>query len=114
VNKEEALVRVPLFGGHDGGHRIKFLKTGEYFYTEKVRKKARFLSKSGLFGGDKRDRTADLLNAIQCKNPVKSRLFRVIGGQMVVVDSLFFAPETGAFWCYSIGKLVVTERPLWL
>ena len=29
------------------------------------RKKTRFLSKSGLFGGDKRDRTADLLNAIQ-------------------------------------------------
>ena len=28
-------------------------------------KKTRFPSKSGLFGGDKRDRTADLLNAIQ-------------------------------------------------
>ncbi len=56
---------MPLFGGHGGGHRKKFLKTGEYFYTEKVRKKTRFLSKSGLFGGDKRDRTADLLNAME-------------------------------------------------
>ena len=60
---------MPLFGGHGGGHRNKFLKTGEYFYTEKVRKKTRFLSKSGLFGGDKRDRTADLLNAIQALSP---------------------------------------------
>ena len=51
---------------------------------QKVRKTRLFDVKSLVFaiksGGDKRDRTADLLNAIQSKNPVIPRVFGFLRG----------------------------------
>ena len=54
-------------GGHSGGHRIKFHKILEDNRKRKVPGTLDFTRFSELFGGDNRDRTGDLLNAIQRK-----------------------------------------------
>ena len=41
-------------------------------------------------GGDKRDRTADLLNAIQGENPVFSMVLGVFGSHMVATEIFDF------------------------
>ena len=53
-----------IVGGHSGGHRRKLLEILYNKTCAKVRKTPYFVVKYGVFGGDKRDRTADLLNAI--------------------------------------------------
>ena len=68
-------------GGHSGGHRIKFHKILEDNHKRKVPGTLDFTRFSELFGGDKRDRTADLLNAIQCKNVANTGFF----GCLVVI-----------------------------
>ena len=54
-------------GGHSGGRRRKFAKIGANFSKRKVPQTKQNQWFTELFGGDKRDRTADLLNAIQRK-----------------------------------------------
>ena len=68
-------------GGHCGGHRRKFPKIGANKSKRKVPGTLDFPRFSELFGGDKRDRTADLLNAIQRKVVVAQRFF----GCLVVI-----------------------------
>ena len=46
-------------------------KTPSTKQAEKYRKNHRFQMKSMVFGGDKRDRTADLLNAIDGRGSVR-------------------------------------------
>ena len=65
-------------GGHSGGHRRKLLKILENNNKEKVPRSLDFTGFSELFGGDKRDRTADLLNAIQREILVALRFFSVL------------------------------------
>ena len=45
---------------------------------------------SSPFGGDKRDRTADLLNAIQGENPVFPMVLGVFGSHMVATEIFVF------------------------
>ena len=52
-------------GGHSGGHRRKFPKILENKNNKKYRKTLVLSGFTVLFGGDNRDRTGDLLNAIQ-------------------------------------------------
>ena len=63
-------------------------------------------SVSGLFGGDKRDRTADLLNAIQALSPYK----RVANPLKEVVRVLLVRRNCGIYsishsvnLCYNLG-----------
>ena len=66
----------------------------KYILRQNVRKKSQILSDSGLFpakpynscGGDKRDRTADLLNAIHTNDIA----LRVFGCHRVASDVLIF------------------------
>ena len=52
--------------------------------TEKYRKNTRFQMKSSVFGGDKRDRTADLLNAIQALSQLSyTPIFGSLFGQLL-------------------------------
>ena len=67
--------------------------TGENFSKFKkrkiIKKYRKTLVLSGftvLFGGDKRDRTADLLNAIQCKTLRASKGFWLSGGHAGVTE----------------------------
>ena len=54
--------KMPLWSNY--GQNVRFEKSTN-FLTSKTKKKFRKTELSELFGGDKRDRTADLLNAIQ-------------------------------------------------
>ena len=65
-------------GGHNGGHRRKFLKILENNNKEKVPRSLDFTGFSELFGGDNRDRTGDLLNAIQRETLAAVRFFGVL------------------------------------
>ena len=73
----------PLYvGGHSGGHRRKFLKILENNNKRKVPRSLDFTGFSELFGGDNRDRTGDLLNAIQRKDGLNTSFF----GCLAVVE----------------------------
>ena len=54
--------KMPLWSNY--GQNVRFKKVPN-FLRSKTKKKFRKTEFSELFGGDKRDRTADLLNAIQ-------------------------------------------------
>ena len=59
------LIQWVKFVNHRVNHRTKLYKVLQNRPSKKVRKKHRIFKIRYFFGGDKRDRTADLLNAIQ-------------------------------------------------
>jgi hypothetical protein len=62
-------------GCNKGCNRRKFLKILENKYNKKYRKTLDLSGFTVLFGGDKRDRTADLLSAIQSKSVGNTSFF---------------------------------------
>ena len=82
--------------------------------VQKKRKKAWNLTISSLFGGDKRDRTADLLNAIQVRNQKLQKHQKLCMEFLLLPQDLVFSRSFISNYFILVQHIFNTGRPVTL